>query len=87
MLNRHTDQLKVFEMTGVRYQEQEIRPGRFWIEEIELGLGLWESSYHDNHRLWLRWYDKQGNWIPTPQEKVEKLANKLRELGVDPERI
>jgi len=39
--------------------------------------------------LWLRWYDQQQHWIPTPLEqeklRVDRLAAKLRELGVDPE--
>ncbi|WP_228014572.1 hypothetical protein [Fortiea sp. LEGE XX443] len=61
---------------------------------LQLGLGLWQSSYKGIERSWLRWYDANGNWVPTPVEqenqqvdrlaaKVEKLAAKLRELGID----
>jgi hypothetical protein len=39
----------------------------------------------------LRWYDPDGNWIPTPVEQenqqVDKLAAKLRELGIDPNQL
>ncbi|MDJ1179646.1 hypothetical protein PJF56_12300, partial [Roseofilum sp. BLCC_M91] len=41
---------------------------RFWFPELELGLGLWFGKYHGLKRQWLRWYDAQGNWIPTPEE-------------------
>lgn len=66
---------------------------------------MWQGSYLNEDRLWLRWYDREGNWIPTPaeqerqragQERTEKEAAlqkaqqfeaKLRELGVDPDRM
>jgi len=62
---------------------------------LQLGLELWQGSDQGIERLWLRWYDATGNWIPTPIEqenqqvdrlvaKVDKLAAKLRELGSDP---
>jgi uncharacterized damage-inducible protein DinB len=42
--------------------------------EVELGLGLWQGSYHGEDRLWLRFFDADGRWIPTPleQERSEK---------------
>jgi hypothetical protein len=42
--------------------------------ELELGLGLWQGEFQGIERLWLRWYDARGNWIPTEaeQERVEK---------------
>ena len=36
---------------------------------LELGLGLWQGEYQGIERLWLRWYDEQGNWIPTEAER------------------
>jgi hypothetical protein len=59
-------------------------------------------------RLWLRWYDRDGAWIPTSEEraqqeqqraeqerqekeaarrKAQALEAKLRELGIDPDRL
>jgi translation initiation factor IF-2 len=66
--------------------------------ELELGLGLWQGEYQGIERLWLRWYDAQGNWILTQTEqerqraeqaesKLESLMQRLRESGIDPERF
>lgn len=107
--SRHTDELRVFELVKTRYQEVKEHQGRFWIEDVELGLGLWQGSYLNEERLWLRWYDRAGRWIPTPEERLayrdellaqernekeaaqqqqaQQLAARLRELGVDPERL
>lgn len=42
-------------------------------------------------RLWLRWYDTTGNWIPTPveqeQAKTQRLAARLQELGLTSEEL
>ncbi|WP_445635931.1 hypothetical protein [Nostoc sp. DSM 114161] len=46
--------------------------------------------------MWLRWYDETGNWISTQLEqerrraerekqRADKLAAKLRELGINPD--
>ncbi|WP_041596284.1 hypothetical protein [Halothece sp. PCC 7418] len=62
----------------------------------QLGLGLWEGEYQGINRLWMRWYDQNNNWIPTPAEpesqraeqanqRAERLAEQLRALGIDPE--
>ena len=42
----------------------------------------------ESDRNWLRWYDPNSNWIPTPQEResqlLERLAEQLRALDVEP---
>jgi non-ribosomal peptide synthetase component E (peptide arylation enzyme) len=63
-----------------------------------MSLGLWQGEYEEMTRLWLRWRDEHGNWIPTPEEaqrqradaqeqRAERLAARLRELGIDPNDI
>jgi len=94
VFDRYTDHLRVFMLQGDRYAEQTLEASRFWIDSIELGLGLWQGMYQGIHRQWLRWFDRDGNWLPTlteqkqqEQEKTERLAAKLRELGVNPDEI
>ncbi len=64
------------------------------MEDVGLGLGLWQGSYEGIERLWLRWYDRNRNWISTPEEiaqqeklRADRLAQKLIDLGIDPEEI
>ena len=57
----------------------------YWLPDVGLGLKLWEGAYDGRKAAWLRWSDRNGKLIPTGQEKAERLAAKLRELGVDPE--
>ncbi len=79
----------MFQLTGARYTEVNLSDLRFWIPEIELGLGVWQSIYKNINMLWLRWYDKDGNWVLTPTEqerqKSERLILQLRVLGVEPD--
>lgn len=69
--------------------------------ELELSLGLWQGSFPDIDRLWLRWLTTEGKLILTPDEeattaeqrattaeqRAETLAAQLRELGVNPDEL
>jgi Uma2 family endonuclease len=103
VFDRYTDELRVFQLTGSSYTELELSEPRVWMNDIQLGLGLWQGVYHGIERVWLRWYDAAGNWILTPEERerqraeqesqlleqerrrVERLAEQLRSLGVEPD--
>ncbi|HIK03338.1 MAG TPA: Uma2 family endonuclease [Trichormus sp. M33_DOE_039] len=68
--------------------------GCFWIPELELFLGIWYGERFCQTMNWLRWWDSEGNLLLWSSEKAEqerqraeKLAAKLRELGVDPDAI
>ena len=68
-------------------------PGQLWSEQLGLFFGV--------HHQQLRYFDADGGLIPTPQEvahqemaaknsekqRADKLAAKLREMGIDPEAI
>ncbi len=91
IFDRYTDNLRVFQNIAGRYQELSISNSRIWLRELELGIGLWQGTYQNVTRLWLRWYDTTGNWIPTPveqeQAKTQRLAARLQELGLTPEKL
>jgi hypothetical protein len=74
VFSRYTNQLRVFKMVGAHFQELELQEARVWMPELDIGLGLWHGEYQGIERSWLRWYDAQGDWIPTEaeQERVEK---------------
>jgi Putative restriction endonuclease len=67
-----TNILRAFVLAGDRYQESILTEPRVWMPEIELGLGIWYGSFEGLERFWLRWYDADGNWIPTPEEREEQ---------------
>ncbi len=107
--NRYNDDLQAFQLVGNRYQAMELLAGRLWMPDLELGCSLWQGEYRGALRQWLRWYDVQGNWVPTEAERerqlkelaqqqveqerqqrklaerrAQELAQRLRELGVEP---
>jgi Uma2 family endonuclease len=44
----------------------------YWLEEVGIGLTLWEGVYESKQETWLRWCDRQGVVIPTGAERVEQ---------------
>jgi Uma2 family endonuclease len=79
VFSRYTNQLRVFKIGGARYQELELQDSRVWISELNLGLGLWQGEYQGFDRLWLRWYDTEGNWILTDAEQQQQRADEERQ--------
>ena len=64
-----TNNLRAFVLTGDRYEELILAEPRVWMAEIQLGLGLWLGAFEGLERSWLRWYDANGSWVPTPTEQ------------------
>lgn len=91
IFDRYTDQLQAFQLVADRYSRIELTTPQIWMPSLDLGLGLWQGTYQGIERLWLRWYDANGNWLPTPTEqesqRAERLAAKLKELGIDPNQV
>ncbi|TAE07025.1 MAG: Uma2 family endonuclease [Oscillatoriales cyanobacterium] len=79
VFSRYTNQLRVFQLIDNRYCEQVLTDSRFWIPELELGIGLWEGNYQGFSRLWLRWYDASGDWVLTPEEFERQRAELERQ--------
>jgi Uma2 family endonuclease len=79
LFNRYTDELQAFGLVTSRYQPLTLDPQGVWLEEIQLGLGLWYGRHQGIERHWLRWYDAQGNWLPTPAEREAQRAEQERQ--------
>lgn len=98
--DRYENHLRAFQLIGTRYESISLPENRFWLEELELGLGLWQGSYQQTTGLWLRWYNAAG-WVPTRKEqaeqecqraeqehqRAERLAQYLRSQGIDPNNL
>jgi Uma2 family endonuclease len=87
--------LEVYHLVGGNYQLVEANEyGQYPIKELGVALGLWYGTYENLEVLWARWYDDEGRIIPTREESCmkaemdrERLAERLRELGIDPESV
>ena len=122
----YTNEMQAFRLVAGAYERTELTNGRLLIPQLELSLGLWQGSYENIERTWLRWFTASGELILTPgeeaqqeviaiqqevataqaeaavaqaetavaqaeaavaQQRAERLAAKLRELNIDPDRL
>ncbi len=74
VFDRYTDNLRAFVLQAESYKELNLEEPRIWMPRLEMGLGLWQGNYKGIERLWLRWYDNNGNWLPTPAEQESQRA-------------
>lgn len=73
--------LRVFGLSFGRYHPLEIRTiepvtqeskSLYWLEEVGIGLTLWNGVYEGKQDTWLRWCDPQGIVILTGYERAEQ---------------
>ena len=83
--------LRVWALVEGQYEEL---PSPDWLRMVGLGLTLWEGAFEGLTGTWLRWCDRAGQIIPTGAEgrdlerqRAEKLAERLRSLGINPDEI
>ncbi len=75
--------------------------GHYPILPLGVELGIWQGQYQNMEAPWLRWWDIQGNlllhsWeksqqlasqLEQEQQKAARLAERLRELGINPDEV
>jgi Uma2 family endonuclease len=76
---------EVYRLVNGQYVLQSGEP--VWIPEMGLGLGKEEGTYRAWTREWLYWYDQNGNRLSIPAEVAHRLAERLRQMGIDPDTI
>jgi len=59
--------LRMFELRGNRYQEMT----ETWLEQVGIGLTLWDGVFEGKHDRWLRWSTREGV-VPTGAEQAEQ---------------
>jgi len=59
--------LRMFELRGNRYQEMT----ETWLEQVGIGLTLWDGVFEGKHDRWLRWSTRDGV-VPTGAEQAEQ---------------
>lgn len=77
--------LEIYKLINGCYELQIGEP--FWMPEIGLGIGRYRATFGTVQQEVLGWYDHQGVRYLTPEERAERLAARLKELGEDPDRL
>lgn len=70
VFSRYTNELQAFQLVGGHYEPMNLTEGRILMPEIDLSLGLWQGSFRDIERLWLRWFILAGELILAPTEEA-----------------
>ena len=89
--NLYTQCLRYFKLVGRCYEEQPMSEGAvaIWLSDLQIGLGIWEGEFEHVWGHWLRWCAADGSWLLTDTEqqrqRADRLAERLRALGVDPD--
>jgi Uma2 family endonuclease len=92
--------LKVWALNAGRYSEITLS-AVVWLETVGLGLTLWDGEFEGQRDSWLRWCTPDGQVIPTgaegqamerqranvEKERADRLAERLRAMGIDPETV
>lgn len=91
-----SNRFEFYQLMGSQYQQlSPNQRGHYPIPEMEVELGLWQGSYLAQERLWLRWWDLEGNLVLMNREQVvgerqradqerrkrQALADRLRNLS------
>ncbi len=79
VFSRYTDVVRYFTWHSAGYREATLGAQRLWLAEAGLGLGLWSGTYHGIQRTWLRFYDANDLWIPTPVEQERQRTEQERQ--------
>jgi Uma2 family endonuclease len=76
---------EVYKLVNGAYRLQMGEP--FWMPEIGLGIGRCLLPSDPLGRESLAWFNEQGERYLTTEERAERLAAMLRELGEDPDAV
>jgi Uma2 family endonuclease len=91
--SRYTNRLRYFRWMEGQYQEQMLRAGNplIWLDDLSIGLGIWQGKFDEVERAWLRWCDAEGNWLLTDTEMAEaqilQAARNLLATGMERDQV
>ncbi len=92
--------VEVYELVANHYQRcTPNERGHFSIAALGVELGIWAGSFMNQTLPWLRWWDSEGNLLLSgderadqaqqraaqAQQRADRMAEKLRKLGIDPD--
>jgi hypothetical protein len=60
--------LRLFELRGMHYTEM----AEPWLEQVGLGLTVWQGEFEGRQDLWLRWQNASGAILLTGDEQAQQ---------------
>lgn len=60
--------------------------GHYGIPPLGIELGIWEGNYQNTFFPWLRWWDSQGNLLPTGTERADRESQRAQQESQRAER-
>lgn len=64
--------MEVYQLKYQQYEFQERdREGRYWLDSMNLFIGVWQGKKGENTGNWLRFWDASGKLLPWSNEQIE----------------
>ncbi|MDJ0732477.1 MAG: Uma2 family endonuclease [Nostocaceae cyanobacterium] len=67
--------LRIYELRGRRYFETT----ETWLEQVGLGVTIWEGEFESRQDTWLRWCYQDGNILFTGDERAQQAEQLLEQ--------
>jgi hypothetical protein len=79
--------LRHFKLDGGQYQEQSLNLENpvIWLTDLEIGLGIWQGEFEEVTAAWLRWCDREGNWLLTDTEQAQQQVAQAQQAKAQTE--
>lgn len=79
------DTLRIYELRGRRL----VLMQETWLDQVGLGLTLWEGEFEGRQDTWLRWCDQAGTVLATGDERASQAENRASqaETALEQERL
>ncbi len=69
------NRLRIYELRGRRYTETQTQ----WLDQIDLGITLWQGSFEGRTDEWLRWCNRSGLILLTGDELAEQERQRAKQ--------
>ncbi|MBF2005725.1 MAG: Uma2 family endonuclease [Chlorogloeopsis fritschii C42_A2020_084] len=85
VFSRYTNEFRGFHLVGGHYEPMTITEERLLMPELGLSLRLWQGSFRNIERRWLRWCTLDGELIPIPEEEVVAARQEVEQAKQETE--
>ena len=86
IFNSDNGKLEVYHLENGYYKRQtQSQNGRYWIDSLQLFLGVWFGEKEDVERktFWLCWWDVDGNRLPWQYEKTKRAEIEKQQAEIE----